>query len=73
MKKNIADEAAAIDKHIKEMEDEYKDLQKKIKDYDGLREDMEDLVDQIEEETQKQIELNIKKFRMELEIRLIFL
>jgi len=31
---------------------------------------MEDLVDQIEEETQKQIELNIKKFRTELEIRL---
>jgi hypothetical protein len=31
---------------------------------------MEDLVDDIEEETQKQIELNIQKFRISLEIRL---
>ena len=31
---------------------------------------MEDIVDQIEQITQKQIEINIKKFRMQLEIRL---
>ena len=70
IKKQIAEEAEKLNKQIAQYEDEYKDLEDKIKNYDGLREDMEDLVDQIEEETQKQIEINIKKFRMEIEIRL---
>ena len=69
-KKQIADQAEAVSKQLKRTEDDYKELQDKIKYYDGLREDMEDLADQIEEETQKQIEINITKFRMELEIRL---
>jgi hypothetical protein len=70
LKKAISEEAEKLNKKIKEYEDDYKNLEKKIKDYDGLREDMEDVVDQIEEETQKQIEINIKKFRMAIEIRL---
>ena len=70
IKKQIADEAEKLNKQIKQYEDEYKNLEDKIKNYDGLREGMEDVVDQIEEETQKQIEINIKKFRMEVEIRL---
>lgn len=70
IKKQISEEAEKLNKQITQYEDEYKDLEDKIKNYDGLREDMEDLVDQIEEETQKQIEINIKKFRMEVEIRL---
>ena len=70
IKKQISEEAEKLNKQIAQYEDEYKDLEDKIKNYDGLREDMEDLVDQIEEETQKQIEINIKKFRMEIEIRL---
>ena len=70
IKKQIAEEAEKLNKQIKDYEDEYKDLEKKIKEYDGLREAMEDVVDEIEEETQKQIEINIKKFRMEVEIRL---
>ena len=70
LKKAISEEAEKLNKKIKEYEDDYKKLEKKIKDYDGLREDMEDVVDQIEEETQKQIEINIKKFRMAIEIRL---
>jgi chaperonin cofactor prefoldin len=37
MKKNIANEAEAINKHIKQLEDDYKDLESKIKNYDGLR------------------------------------
>lgn len=70
LKKALADEASKIDKKIKEFDDEYKNLEKKIKNYDSLREDMEDVVDQIEEQTQKQIEINIKKFRMAVEIQL---
>ena len=69
-KKQIADQMDAVNKQLKAAEDDYKNLQDKIKSYDGLREDMEDLVDQVEEETQKQIEIEIEKFRMELEIRL---
>ena len=70
LKKALADEAGKIDKKIKEFDDEYKNLEKKIKNYDSLREAMEDVVDQIEEQTQKQIEINIKKFRMAVEIQL---
>ena len=70
LKKALSEEAEKINKQIKQYDDEYKNLEKKIKDYDGLRVAMEDVVDQIEEETQKQIEINIKKFRMEIEIRL---
>lgn len=70
LKKALSEEADKINKQIKQYDDEYKDLEKKIKDYDSLRVAMEDIVDQIEEETQKQIEINIKKFRMEIEIRL---
>ena len=70
IKKQIAEEAEAVNKQLKNLEDEYKDLEDKIKNYDDLREDMEDLVDEIEEETQRQIEINIKKFRMEVELRL---
>ena len=69
-KKQIADEAEKLNKKIKEFEDEYKELENKIKSYDDLREDMADLVDQIEEETQRQIEIKIQKFRMAVEIRL---
>ena len=70
VKKQIAEQAEKLNKQVKKYEDEYKDLEKKIKDYDGLREAMEDTVDQIEEDTQRQIEFNIQKFRMEVEIRL---
>ena len=69
-KKGIADQISALDKKTKNAEDEYKDLQDKIKNYDDLRNDMEDVVDQIEEELQKQIELQIEKFKMEIQIRL---
>ena len=69
-KKQIADQMEAVNKQLKAAEDDYKNLQDKIKSYDGLREDMEDLVDQAEEETQKQIEIEIQKFNMEVEIRL---
>ena len=68
--KQIGDQITAQEKKVKEAEDEFKELQNKIKSYDSLREAMEDVVDDIEEATQKQIELNIQKFRMELEIRL---
>jgi len=70
IKKQISEQIEAASKKTKNAEDEYKTLQSKIKNYDSLRDDMEDIVDQIEAETQKQIELNIEKFRMDLEIRL---
>lgn len=70
IKKQIAEKAEALNKQIKNMQDEYKDLEDKIKRYDGLREDMEEVADNIEQETQKQIEIEIKKFRMNIEIKL---
>lgn len=70
LKKALSEEAEKINKQIQEYDNEYKDLEKKIKNYDSLRVAMEDVVDQIEEETQKQIEINIKKFRMAVEIQL---
>ena len=69
-KKAMQDTIDAKSKEVKNAQDSLKDLQDKIKDYDSLREDMEDVVDEIQEETQKQIEINIQKFRMEVEIRL---
>ena len=69
-KKEIADEAEKVDKKLKEAEDNYKDLEDKIKNYDDLREDMEDLLDDVEDIIQEQIEINISKFNMQVEIRL---
>lgn len=69
-KEKIADQAEALNKQIEKAEKDYDELKDRINNYDSLREDMEDLIDDIEEEIQKQIEINISKFRMELEIRL---
>jgi hypothetical protein len=69
-KKQVSDTISEQEKKVKDAQDEYKNLQDKIKKYDSLRDDMEKLVDDIEEQTQKQVEININKFRMEVEIRL---
>jgi len=54
----------AVNKQLEQAQKELSDAQKRVSDYDSLRESMEDIVDQIDEETQKQIEINITKFRM---------
>lgn len=69
-KEGLGNEISAYDKAIQSAQEDLKNTQAKIKDYDSLRDSMEDLVDQIDEITQKQVEINIKKFRMQLEIRL---
>ena len=69
-KSAINQQITAYEKAIKEAQDDLKNTQTKIGNYDKLRENMEDLVDEIEEITQKEIELNIKKFRYQVEIRL---
>lgn len=69
-KKTVADEIDEFSKKLKEAEDNYKELEEKIKDYDSLREDMEDLVDDIDEIVQQEVELNITRFNMQLDIRL---
>ena len=69
-KEKIQQTLEAVDKEIKLLEDQKKNIESKIKDYDDLRENMEDLKDKIEEATQQQIEIQIKKFRMNVEIRL---
>ena len=69
-KEKIQQTLEAVDKEIKLLEDQKKNIESKIKDYDDLRENMEDLKDEIEEATQQQIEIQIKKFRMNVEIRL---
>ena len=69
-KKKLAADIEAYNKQIQKAQEDLKDTQSKISNYDKLREQMQDLVDDIEEITQKQIEINIKKFRTEVQIRL---
>jgi len=69
-KQKINEQIEKIGKQKSTKEEDYKDLQDRIKNYDELREQIEDVKDQIEEETQKQIEIKIDKFRMKIEIRL---
>lgn len=69
-KEGLDKQISAYDKAVQSAQEDLKNTQAKIKDYDSLRNSMEDIVDQIEQITQKQIEINIKKFRMQLEIRL---
>ena len=70
MKKGIADEISKADKKVQQAQDELKKVEDKIKKYDETREAFEDITDQIEENLQQQIEIEIKKFRMEVQIRL---
>ena len=69
-KKALSQSLSQYDKQIKEKEDSLKELTSAISKYDKTREQFEDNLDKIEEATQKQIEINIKKFNMQLEIRL---
>ena len=69
-KKALSQSLSQYDKQIKEKEDSLKELTSAISKYDKTREQFEDNLDEIEEATQKQIEINIKKFNMQLEIRL---
>lgn len=69
-KKKLAADIEAYNKQIQKAQEDLKDTQSKINNYDKLREQMQDLVDDIEEITQEQIEINIKKFRTEVQIRL---
>ena len=69
-KDNLEKQMKLKEKQIKEAEEEWKKTQSKIKNYDKLREQIQDIIDDIDDQTQKQIEINIKKFRMQLEIRL---
>ena len=69
-KQKINEQIEKIGKQKSTKEEDYKDLQTRIKNYDELRKQIEDIKDQIEEETQKQIEIKIEKFRMKIEIRL---
>ena len=56
--------------HVQDLKNEFKDLEDGIKNYDDLREDIQDNIDKIEEYTQKTIEKQIQKFRMKVEIHL---
>lgn len=66
----LQDQLTASEEQVKDIQNAHKKLEKAIKDYDSLRDDIEGVVDQIEEETQKQIEIQITKFRMQVEISL---
>ena len=59
-----------FEKEIKDAEKQLDDLEDKVKDYDAIQEEMADVQDQIEDDIQQQIQINIKKFRMSIEIRL---
>ena len=66
----IKDQLTEIERAIQDAETDYKNLESKIKNYDSLRKAYEDISDQIKEQTQKQIEIQITKFNMQVEIRL---
>ena len=61
-KEGLDKQISAYDKAVQSAQEDLKNTQAKIKDYDSLRNSMEDIVDQIEQITQKQIEINIKKY-----------
>lgn len=69
-KEKINEQIISKDKQIKQAEDAKKQTEEKIKNYEELQDDREELLDQIEEELDKQTEIAIKKFRLQLEIRL---
>lgn len=69
-KEKLNQQMTAKDKQIKQAEEAKKETEEKIKDYEELQDAREELLDQIEEELDKQTEIAIKKFRMQLEVRL---
>lgn len=69
-KEKLNQQMTAKDKQIKQAEEAKKETEEKIKDYEELQDEREELLDQIEEELNKQTEIAIKKFRMQLEVRL---
>ena len=69
-KEKLNQQMTAKDKQIKQAEEAKKETEEKIKDYEELQDEREELLDQIEEELDKQTEIAIKKFRLQLEIRL---
>ena len=69
-KKDLEERIQKFEKEIKDAEKQLDDLENKVKDYDALQEDMANVQEQIEDDIQQQIQINIKKFRMSIEIRL---
>lgn len=69
-KKDLEERMEKFEKQIEAAEKQLDDLEDKVKDYDALQEEMADVQDQIEDDIQQQIQINIKKFRMSIEIRL---
>ena len=59
-----------LEKQIEKAKKDYDETKKKMDEYDKTREAKEDLKDSIEESVQKEIEINIKRFRFELELNL---
>lgn len=69
-KEDLSNRIEMLNQQIQNAQDDLKNTQSRINEYDTLRQSIEDVKDEIEEETQKQFEINIKKFRMQVEIRL---
>ncbi len=69
-KSALEDEMKYYEKTMQQAQEDLSKTKTKIGNYDNLRTAMEDLKDEIDEITQKEIEINIKKFKYELEIRL---
>ena len=69
-KSALEDQMKYYEKSMQQAQEDLNKTKTKIGNYDSLRDAMEDLKDQIDEITQKEIEINIKKFKYELQIRL---
>ena len=69
-KKGISEAMSNYDKQIKEEEEKLKELKSDIDKYDKTQEEIQKNLDEQDETNQKIIENNIKKFRMQVEIRL---
>lgn len=66
-----ATEQEAFKETVEQAKEDYENFKDQIESYDKLISDtIPDLEDQIQEATDKQIELQIKKFTMEIEVRL---
>lgn len=69
-KEDLSNRIDMLNDQIQNAQDDLKLTQQKIQQYDSLRESIQDVKDQIEEKVQKQFEINMQKFRMQVEIRL---
>ena len=69
-KDSLKEQMDEANKEISKRSTTLNDLKTAISEYDNLRKEFEQVSDKIDDSTQKQIEINLQKFKMEAELRL---